>query len=352
MAIDSTSGKSRIDWVDYAKGICIVAVVGMYATGYVEQTMKAQGWMHYFVDFAQPFRMPDFFLISGLFLSRVLDRPWRSYLDTKVVHFFYFYALWVTIKYLAVGSPEPSHEPGGIILDYLSLYVQPHGPLWFIYMLPLFFVTVRLVRSFPVPLVLAAAILLKIADIDTGWKMIDRFGMYFVFCYAGYAFAPWVFRMVDWARSHSRATLFLLAGWFASNLALVSLGVTFQPWVHLLTGFAGAAAIMLLSVMLTRLPWMDWLRYLGEHSIVVYLAFVVPLLIMRKLIANVTLHIDPGTVAAVVIFLSILGAMILYWAVRNTPFRFLFERPAWLKIYRPSRQTMEAGFKQGSESVH
>ena len=41
--------------------------------------------------------MPDFFLISGLFLAARIDRPWPAYLDTKVVHFAYFYVLWVNI---------------------------------------------------------------------------------------------------------------------------------------------------------------------------------------------------------------------------------------------------------------
>ena len=61
--------------------------------------------MHLVVMFAKPFRMPDFFLISGLFLSVVIDRDWRTYLDRKVVHFAYFYVLWVTIQF---GFKAPS----------------------------------------------------------------------------------------------------------------------------------------------------------------------------------------------------------------------------------------------------
>ena len=57
----------RIDWVDYAKGICIVMVVMMHSVLGVEQAAGETGFMHAFVMFAQPFRMPDFFLISGLF---------------------------------------------------------------------------------------------------------------------------------------------------------------------------------------------------------------------------------------------------------------------------------------------
>src|SRR5882757_1053638 len=106
MTVNGTSaGRStRIDWVDYAKGICIVMVVMMHSVLGVEAAAGQSGFMHVLVAFAKPFRMPDFFLISGLFLSVVIDRDWRTYLDRKVVHFAYFYVLWVTIQF-AVKAP-------------------------------------------------------------------------------------------------------------------------------------------------------------------------------------------------------------------------------------------------------
>src|ERR1700747_2562815 len=89
----------RVDWVDYAKGICIVMVVMMHSVLGVEQAAGETGFMHALVAFAKPFRMPDFFLISGLFLAPVIERGWRIYLDRKVAHFGYFYLLWVTIQF-------------------------------------------------------------------------------------------------------------------------------------------------------------------------------------------------------------------------------------------------------------
>ena len=62
----------RVDWVDYAKGICIVMVVTMHSVLGVEAASGQTGFMHALVAFARPFRMPDFFLISGLFLSLVI----------------------------------------------------------------------------------------------------------------------------------------------------------------------------------------------------------------------------------------------------------------------------------------
>ena len=100
MRTTGTAVGSRVDWVDYAKGICIVMVVMMHSTLGVELAAGREGFMHYVVEFARPFRMPDFFMISGLFLSRVIDRDWRTYTDRKVVHFAYFYVLWVTIQFI------------------------------------------------------------------------------------------------------------------------------------------------------------------------------------------------------------------------------------------------------------
>jgi uncharacterized membrane protein YcfT len=71
----SQSGSGdRVAWVDYAKGFCIIFVVMMHSTLGVENALGQQGWLHAAVEFARPFRMPNFFLISGLFLNRVIDR--------------------------------------------------------------------------------------------------------------------------------------------------------------------------------------------------------------------------------------------------------------------------------------
>jgi uncharacterized membrane protein YcfT len=104
-------GPDRFAWVDYAKGICIVLVVMMHSTLGVEQATGESSCMGALLAFAKPFRVPDFFLISGLFLAQVIDRPWRAYLDTRVVHFAYFYAHWVTIQF-AFKAPRIAADRG------------------------------------------------------------------------------------------------------------------------------------------------------------------------------------------------------------------------------------------------
>src|SRR4051794_34074722 len=176
-----TSGQ-RIDWVDYAKGFCIVFVVMMHSTLGVENAVGQEGWLHTVVAFAKPFRMPDFFLISGLFLAQVIDRDWRTYLDRKVVHFVYFYLLWTAIQF-AVKAPVFVQEYGPLstIWFYLQSFVEPFGTLWFIYLLPIFFVVTKLAHTLRIPPVLiwCAAAGLEIAHIHTGATVIDEFASRF-----------------------------------------------------------------------------------------------------------------------------------------------------------------------------
>ena len=126
MARMGSTSHDRVDWVDYAKGFCIIMVVMMHSTLGVEAAAGREGWMHVFVAFAKPFRMPDFFMISGLFLARVIDRDWRNYLDKKVVHFAYFYVLWVTIQF-AFKAPGLAAEHGtlGVVQLYAEAFIEP-----------------------------------------------------------------------------------------------------------------------------------------------------------------------------------------------------------------------------------
>jgi uncharacterized membrane protein YcfT len=106
-------------------------VVMMHSTLGVEKAADGVGWMHAVVAFAKPFRMPDFFMISCLFLARVIDRDWQGYLDKKVVHFAYFYLLWLTIQF-AFKAPGIATEAGiaGAIEGYLVSFIEPFGTIW------------------------------------------------------------------------------------------------------------------------------------------------------------------------------------------------------------------------------
>ena len=86
---------SRLDWVDYAKGICIIMVVMMHSVLGVEAAAGHDGFMHAVVEFAKPFRMPDFFLISGLVTPASLARKGRRFAHDRLVRLGIPLAVWV-----------------------------------------------------------------------------------------------------------------------------------------------------------------------------------------------------------------------------------------------------------------
>jgi uncharacterized membrane protein YcfT len=332
MTANGTSAVSaqstRIDWVDYAKGICIVMVVMMHSVLGVELAAGQTGFMHILVAFAKPFRMPDFFLISGLFLSVVIDRDWRTFLDRKVVHFAYFYVLWVTIQF-GFKAPSFAAETSWAHAGYLYLesFIEPFGTLWFIYLLPVFFVVTKATRKLPWLPIWAVAALLEMVHIATGWTMIDEFCARFVYFYSGYLFASQVFALSDRARARPSLALAGLIAWALINGSLVVSGLSEWPLISLMLGLSGAGAIVTLGTLLARAHWLNFLRFCGEHSIVIYLAFFLPMAATRTLLLRAGVIPDVGTMSLIVTVVGVIGALALWRIALAVGANFLFERP-------------------------
>jgi len=323
----------RVDWVDYAKGFCIVMVVMMHSTLGVELAAGREGWMHHAVEFARPFRMPDFFLISGLFLARVIDRDWRDYLDKKVVHFAYFYVLWVTIQF-AFKAPMFAAQEGwrGVGLDYLEAFIEPFGTLWFIYLLPIFFVVIKLTRGLPWQAIWLVGAALEMSHIDTGWTVIDEFAHRFIYIYTGYLFASHVFTLTAGVQRKPGQAAFGLALWAVINGALVLTGYADRALVSLGLGLAGACAVVAVAALMAKSDVFRPLRYCGRNSIVIYLAFFLPMATTRAVLLKTGIITDLGVISVVVTLAGVIGALCWFWAARGTRFRFLFERPAWARL--------------------
>lgn len=324
---------TRVDWVDTAKGICIIFVVMLHAVSGVQEHYDATGWMNPIIEFAQPFRMPDFFLISGLFLANVINRDWRLYLDRKVIHFVYFYVLWMSLQ-IGIKSPLFAQDFGGwmgVAQFYAESFVVPLGTLWFIYMLPIFFVVCKLAHEKRIPwqVMLVGAVMMNVLQVQTGWFLFDQFTSRFVYFYIGYVFAGQIFEIADWARNHLSASAAYLIGWAGLNGALVYSGLASEAGIELVLGVLGAGAIILTSTLIVRANWLPFLKHFGANSIVIYLAFFFPLGVMRQLLFHFG-HLDIGTTSLIITVISVVTPMILFWAIQKTGHgQFLFKRPSW-----------------------
>jgi uncharacterized membrane protein YcfT len=286
--------------------------------------------------------MPEFFMISGLFLSRIIDRDWRTYGDRRVVHFLYFYLLWLII-HSALKFPQVSGGSVAVFLEHLAFsLVEPFSILWFIYLLAVFGALTKLLRRVYPPVLLAAAAALEIAPIETNWYLLNEFCNRYVYFLAGYILAPHVFRLAGWADAHRGLTLLVLAAWALVNgfATMTPSGIesfptiASLPFLSLMFGAAGAVATVFTAVLLVRTVLAEPLRYAGAQAIAIYLALVIPMAATRILLLKSGLIQDVGVVSLIVTIVAIIVPLILERLVRHTPASFLFRRPAAFRIDR------------------
>jgi uncharacterized membrane protein YcfT len=109
-------------------------------------------------------------------------------------------------------------------------------------------------------------------------------------------------------------------------------GYATLPLVSLGLGLLGAAAVVSVAVLMARTDRFGWLTYLGANSIVIYLAFFLPMAATRTLLIKTGVIADVGIMSVIVTVMGVVLPLCLFWLVRGTRASFLFERPArfWL----------------------
>ncbi|MBU2581777.1 MAG: acyltransferase family protein [Alphaproteobacteria bacterium] len=340
------SSGEHIAWFDYAKGICILMVVMMHSTlgvgeAFGERGLANEGFMHWVVAYAKPFRMPDFFVLSGLFLSLAIGRGWLHYLDKKLVHFAYFYLIWVAIQMPLRLLSDGGLTASNFAAQFLDALVNPYAPLWFIYVLPLMFIATKLLVRVPGMVLLGGAALLQVLPVNTGWSAVDHYlAHYYVFFAGGYLLAPHVFALAKWASENTAIAFWAFFAWAVANgIAVFTPATMFGyasiaalPVVSLLLGGAGAAAIVCAASLLARFKIAEFIGYCGRNSIVLYISFMIPMAVTRMLIVKSGLVTDTGVASLIVWLAAAISPLIVYEVLRGTPLKYLYRRPSWAKL--------------------
>ena len=180
------------------------------------------------------------------------------------------------------------------------------------------------------------------AAVDTGWPVVDEFYSRFVYFYTGYVLAPYVFDFAATVIGNRRDAILFLAAWALFEAVMVFGGYSELPSAGLGLGLLGALAVIAASSLLSTQGWALPLRYAGEDSIVVYLAFFLPMATTRAVLLKFAPGLDLGLVALIVTAAGVVAPLLLHELVRNTQARFLFQRPAWAKLPPRAPQTAEA----------
>ncbi|MEM1376518.1 MAG: acyltransferase family protein [Pseudomonadota bacterium] len=334
----------RVTWLDYAKAISITLVVMMHSVRGVGDAMGGVGFMHAFVDFTDPFRIPTFFLLAGLLVPRAVEKSWAVLWDRKVLFYVYFYVLWTFIQF-AFKAPLslPNFELLTIAHALGLAFANPDTTLWFIAVLPVYFVIAKSTKDAPAWLVLGAAFVLLAAPIDTSWRLLDYGSNGLFYFVLGQRAAPYIFATADELRGNGMGAVGFLAAW--AVVAMATLSLSAAPGLSALFALLGGAAVIAISVLLERAPAMAWLRWVGRNTLVIYLAFFLPMAVTRIVLVKLGIFEEVGVVSLIVWLAAMIGPVSMYFTTRRVGFgRFLFERPQWASLasrHRPLTQAAE-----------
>ncbi|GGD31468.1 hypothetical protein GCM10010915_09720 [Microbacterium faecale] len=350
--------RARVQWIDAARALCVLAVVVMHTTisllVVVEHTQVDVVWRQV-VDAMTPFRMPALSLLSGMLLARRIRAGWsdRSVRASAALSY-WIYVVWLLVFLLiAVGvgwsmwlGPLGAGTPYQGARAFVDQLILPTSVLWYVMALAIWTVVLAAVHK-----VSPAAVLIVLGTISVmsfylpgdGGDQYRNVLRYFVFFAVG-VYAASRFRGEVSHRPVRAAGIAVAV--FTGVAFIAKFGVDGNVG-NILTvprDISGAVIVMVLALALTKVPGLGRaLAWTGRRTLPIYVMHV-PLLELLTMFPTWWLGaLDNGIVhalAPVAITLAITAASVgTHALVVRTPARVVFMLPeAWRRrILREGR---------------
>lgn len=302
--------RSRYPWIDYARGITILLVVYRHVFEGLDTVGEGSGsytGLKYFNIFFFSFRMPLFFIVSGIFVGGSLVRKGiGDYIGNRFQTIFYPLLVWgsiqITLQLLFAGYANAEREP----MNYLHLIIEPRKLEQFWYLNALFFVSVlyALVHWYgkvkPWQQLVLGMILYAVSgychihDINIGFLIDVSF--FYLFFAVGHVFSDMVLNtknhstLSSWRTTLIGLPFFVLIQHYFTYLNLLHRDdyyVQYQePVIFAVTALIGGAFVIQVSFLLQKLDIMRFLRVIGYHSLYIYVMHLMITSAFRNLLSR------------------------------------------------------------------
>lgn len=323
----------RMVWVDYAKGIAIILVAYRHILIGIERSgIEVATWLRNANDIVYSFRMPLFFILSGIFISRTMEKYQGSaFVRLKSKTILYPYLVWgviqITIQIMLSRFTNSQRH----MIDYTYLITNPRAidQLWYLLALfncsILFFLfsyTLKLNKFIIAAIGLVLYALSKpIEDIS----LIHDIAYYFLFLVIGVLCRD--FFVKESYQRYFKSWPILLASlpvFFASQWYWLS-HQDMNLFLFLPVTLVGCFVIYSLSFILAENNWLAAITIAGRHSLQIYLMHLLIVSFTRMVMVKV-FHIE--TAIPILLVCWVLGITIpiaVYSVLKRTPFIVLFE---------------------------
>ena len=289
------AGGGRAAWADFARGVSVVLVVllHLYLLHYVFFFRGDEGAdvVKGVIDATAPLRMPLFFLVSGFLAQRAIRRPWREAVHGRILQPAYLFLLWLLID-ISIDTWRAEIGTGGEVNPgeyYLGNLLWPQTTLWYLYALVVFFVLTRLTRAVPAPIVLGVGVVVSII----GTTCFDGLAQSLLRSFVFFALAARTPQLIDAVVERVRA-----AGTSTAILLIVCAGAAYTAmtelyiviWIdfglYLAAGIAGVLFGIVLAVRVGAHPLTAPLRYLGRHTLAIFLVHPFVFILVNDLLQS------------------------------------------------------------------
>jgi fucose 4-O-acetylase-like acetyltransferase len=348
--------KSRLHWVDYLKGIAILLVVyrhvliGIERSGIIIPSALVTANMIFY-----SFRMPLFFILSGIFISiSIAKRKTGELIFIKFENLLYPYLIWsfLQITLQIVFSGNTNADRG--LIDYTYILYQPRNLDQFWYLPALFNTTViylliksKLRFSSWMQLTLGLALYFLSPYFQKVSMMSDWMEFYLFFA-LGDAISVFFFskKFQDFLK---RPILILLIipvfiavqVYYLRNDEYYYINNFIGKIEFLAIALIGCFAMLLLAFRLQEWKALNFLRVLGFHSLQIYVMHVFVAALSRILLTKALGITDPVVLLICCIALGVVIPVIFYnLFIRNGIFWFLFSFHKKEKKSNPSREVV------------
>ncbi|WPQ60962.1 acyltransferase [Chitinophaga sancti] len=348
---------NRLAWIDYARGIAIILVLYRHIfEGISRSGVEAAqfSWLENANIIFYSFRMPLFFILSGVFIGKSLaKRGMKNLIVNKFNILLYPYLLWsalqITIQICLSGLVNA--DRGWADYGYIFIYPRRIDQFWYLY--ALFNVTVlyiltkeKLRLKIWHQLVIGFAAYMyssyiSVHHIDLGF--IYDICHFYIFFAIGELVADQILDSTKYPLYGSWGLFAALLPFFAAgqyyflmtNLGTYNLFVEeHQPILFALIALVGCAFMINISFLLQRYGSVKLLRVAGFHSLYIYVSHVLVASAVRMCLVKV-FHITYLPVLLVIcLCFAVVIPILLYKAAMRAGAWWLYslEKPMELKL--------------------
>lgn len=324
--------KYRLEWIDYSKAIAIILVVYRHILiGIQRSGLNVDQWLINANEIVFSFRMPLFFMISGIFISKSITKRSKSnFIGYKFDTILYPYLIWgfIQISIQIIFSKYTNADRG--IMDYLYLFIQPRkiDQLWYLcalFNVSILFYFLHAVLKINDWIILILSLLFYGASVWVKeFSLLHDLLYYLLFLVVGHLIREIMLNGDYYKFFYSYKPFLILTPFFWLTQLYWLNHQNMNMYLFSLIAIIGTLYIFSISFVLAKKNYLSFLKNVGRYSLQIYLLHVMITAAVRIVLTRIfgVTHVE--IILVIGWMLGVYIPILIYSIIKDTNLRLLF----------------------------